>query len=197
MADIALTRRQVIQTLLALCAGGVCLLGDGAAAAPGGKPDNAAFRGRWNNANHDPTFENFRDLSAIITLQDDLDAQSARDIYKVLMDEPWGPSHMTRLHTKIGAALAAHDGSATRASIQMARRAPLQDASWQFDDGEKWFARHVLEIWYTGLYLNAERPRARILYDTALMFGCAPALPVPLLQPLGFGNWVDAPEKPE
>ncbi|MCC7037378.1 MAG: hypothetical protein IT560_08700 [Alphaproteobacteria bacterium] len=189
MADIALTRRQVIQTLLALCAGGVCLLGNGAAAASRSTSSNAAFRGRWNNANHDPTFENFRDLSAIITLQDDLDAQSARDIHKVLMDEPWGPSHMTRLHTKIGAALAAHDDNT--------RRAPMQDASWQFDDGEKWFARHVLEIWYTGLYLNAERPRARILYDTALMFGCAPALPVPLLQPLGFGNWADAPEKPE
>lgn len=185
MADIALTRRQVIQTLLALCAGGVCLLGDDAAAFAG----EPMFRGRWNNANHDPTFENFRDLSAIITLQDDLDTQAARGIYKVLMDEPWGPSHMTRLHTKIGAALAAHDGKSTRP--------PMQDASWRFDDGEKWFAHHVLEIWYTGIYANAERPRARILYDAALMFGCAPDLPVPMVQPLGFGNWALAPEKPE
>ena len=180
MADIALTRRQVIQTLLALCAGGVCLLGDGAA---------AAFRGRWNNSNHDPSFENFRDLSAFITLQDDLDPQAARDIYKTLMEEPWGPSHMTRLHTKIGAALAANAGDGTRAS--------MQDASWRFDDGEKWFARHMLEIWYTGIYLNASRPRARIIYDAALMFRAVPELTVPLVQPLGFGNWERPPEKPE
>lgn len=183
MADIALTRRQVIQTLLALCAGGVCLLGHDAAAG------NTGFRGSWNNAHHDPSLENFRDLSVFITLQDDLDPQAVRDIHEILMDEPWGPSHMKRLHTKIGAALErdAHIRDST----------DMQDAAWQFDEGEKWFARHVLEIWYTGLYLNSARPRARVIYDAALMFRCAPALPVPLVQPLGFGNWALPPENKE
>ncbi|MDI1227841.1 MAG: sugar dehydrogenase complex small subunit [bacterium] len=175
---IALTRRHVIQTLLALCAGGVCLLGHSANAAP--------FRTVWNNDNHNPTPENFAMLCAFITLQDDLDPQSMKAVYEKLMDEPWGPSHITRLHTKIGAALE-RDPSARD-------KTPLHGTEWQFDDGEKWFARHVLEIWYTGCYENAERPSARMLYEGALMYrAVAGVLNVPMVEPLGFGNWEKPP----
>ncbi len=122
-------------------------------------------------------------LCAFVTLQDDLDPDVMKQIYKALMDEPWGPSHITRLHTKIGARLA-----------QDAGRTPLQGAEWQLDDGEKWFARHVLEIWYTGHYENAERPTQRIIYGDALMYrAVAGALNVPMVQPLGFGNWEKPP----
>ena len=77
-------------------------------------------------------------LCAFITLQDDLDPQSMKAVYEKLMDEPWGPSHITRLHTKIGAAL--------KRDATVRDKTPLHGTEWQFDDGEKWFARHVLEI---------------------------------------------------
>ncbi len=125
-------------------------------------------------------------LCACVTLQDDLDPAAMAEVYKVLMDEPWGPSHITRLHTKIGAML--------ERDAAMRDKTPLQDAVWQFDEGEKWFARHVLEIWYTGHYENAERPSTRVLYGGALMYrAAAGALNVPMVEPLGFGNWETPP----
>ena len=180
MHGTVFTRRQVVQTLLALGIGGVCISGPVRAA------EKPAFR--WDFSRHDPTPENFADLSSFLTLADDLEPDAMAAIYKAMMDEPWGSSHITRLHKKISDAL--------EGGLDREKRPPAKDAAFKLDDGEKWFAGHLLMAWYTGMYFNAERPTQRLAYETALMFRAVRgSLPVPMIEPTGYAAWTELPEQ--
>lgn len=185
MSTRSFTRRQVVKTLVALGLGGIAapLVRAGAQAA-----EKPAFR--WNFDSHEPTPENFADLCAFITLTDDLDPGMMKEIYRLMMDEPWGPSHITRLHTKISAELKKDPAGKKR---------PAADKqAFGFDEGETWFAGHLLMAWYTGMYFNASRPRVRVAYEKALMYRAVEGrMPVPMLEPAGFGGWTKLPEEKE
>lgn len=168
------SRRSLLKTLLALAAGSVFSFRDFpacAAAAP------------WRE-DHAPDFANFRALCAFITKHDDLDANALQRAFDALTEEAWGPSHMTRLHRKIGAVLEKNPNPPALAS-----------PAYGFDDGEAWFARHILTIFYTGVFENAETPPQRLLpYRETLMYpAVAGVLPVPFLEPVGYGNWTTPP----
>ena len=132
------------------------------------------------------TLEVFSALSTMITLRDNLDTETTKRMYKVFMDEPWGPDHILRLHKKISTAIAA---GADRKEL------PLKDEKWQLEDGEKWFAGHLLTTWYLGVYYHEKRPTQRVAYETALMFDALRGvIPIPLVDAAGFGTWTSPPE---
>lgn len=167
------TRRKVVKTLLALGAGGVLPSYFSAFTSDGGKV-------RASLLDLGPSPDAFRDLSAFVTLRDDLPPRALADMYKVFMDEPWGPEHMTGLLGKIKKGLK--------------NRPSLKDKSWDFSEGESWFAGHLLTTWYLGVYYHQERPTQRILYEDALMFKpLAGLIPVPFIEPIGYGAWAEKP----
>ncbi len=128
----------------------------------------------------------FRKVSSLVTLRDNLDADTVSRMYKVFLDEPWAPDHILRVHNKIVAGLA--NGLSRKNHL-------MKDLAWKFDEGESWFAGHLLMTWYLGVYYHAERPTQRVAYETALMFDSTRGiLPIPLVESLGFGGWTDAPE---
>jgi hypothetical protein len=180
LKDIYLSRRQIVKTLLALGAGGVSLASYWDAFA-----GDAGLVRMALGAEEKATLEVFTALSRMITLRDNLDAETTRRMYKVFMDEPWGREHVLRLHKKLSAALAA---GADRKKLS------LKDEKWQLDDGEKWFAGHLLTTWYLGVYYHEKRPKQRVAYETALMFDTIRGIiPVPLVEAAGFGTWTAPP----
>jgi hypothetical protein len=167
-----------VKTLLALGAGGVSLSWWKAFAADDGRI-LAATAGLADKA----SLEVFRVLSNVITLQDDLDPDATKRMYEVFSAEPWGPEHMLRVYNKI------------RAALGDKMRPAMKDKSWQFDEGEKWFAGHVLTTWYLGIYYHNERPTQRVTYEHALMFrSLRGIIPIPLFENTPFGEWANPPK---
>jgi hypothetical protein len=180
----AYTRRHIVKTLLALGAGGVSLSYWRSAAAAGGSIMTAIDEAL---APEKPTLEVFTEVSKLVTLRDALDAETCKRMYAVFLDEPWGPEHILRLYEKISAAL--------KHGVDKRKRPSLKAAAWDFDDGEKWFASHLLTTWYLGVYYHEERPTQRVAYETALMFEPTRGLlPVPFVDALGYGAWQERPE---
>ncbi len=166
-----------MKTLLALGAGSVFFSTLSPFARDGGKV--WAFLG-----DSTPSLETFAALSSLITLHDDLDADSIARMYKVFMDEPWAPEHIEGLHKKIIGALSDEK-----------KRPSLKDPVWKFTDGESWFAGHLLTTWYLGIYYHEERPTQRILYENALQFRAIKGvMPIPYLENVGYGAWTSPPE---
>ena len=178
------TRRQIVKSLIALGVGGTLLWYW--ESLPGDDHDTITVIG----GDGKPTLEIFAFLSTIVTLRDDLNPVMMKRMYDIFLDEPWGADHMLRCYRKIAKALP-RKGSA-------AKRLPLQNSSWQFDKGEKWFLSHLLRTWYTGIYSNEERPSQTVSYEHALMFavtkGC---VPIPFLDATGFGKWASPPDSGE
>lgn len=169
-----------MKTLLALSAGGVSLAYWNSFSGDAGLVRLAL------GAEEKATLEVFSALSSMITLRDNLDAETTRRMYKVFMDEPWAPDHILRLHKKLGAAIAA---GADRKKLS------LKDEKWQLDDGEKWFAGHLLTTWYLGIYYHEKRPTQRITFEYALMFDSVRGLvPIPFFENTPFGEWGDPPK---
>jgi hypothetical protein len=169
-----------VKTLLALGAGGVSL-----AYWSSFSGDSGIVRMAFG-AEEKATMEVFSALSAIVTLRDNLDAETTKRMYKVFMDEPWGPDHILRLHKKLSDVIA---------SGLDPKELSLKDGKWQLDDGEKWFASHLLATWYLGVYYHEKRPTQRIAYETALMFDTTRGIiPVPFVDAAGYGAWIGVPE---
>lgn len=166
-----------MKTLLALSAGGVSLSWWSAFAADGAKI--AVPSGEATKA----TLEVFTSLSKLVTLHDDLDPVTVAHMYKVFMAEPWAPDHILRVYNKIHSALGDKN------------RKPLKDPSWQLDEGEKWFAGHLLTTWYLGIYYHDKLPTQRITFEHALMFRPVQGIiPIPFFENTPFGEWADPPK---
>lgn len=131
------------------------------------------------------TTDEFATLCKIVTLRDDLPQESLDAMYAVFKDEPWMTEHVTGLNNKIKRKLGGSKG----------KRPSMKDPAWQFSEGEKWFASHLLTTWYLGIYYHEERPTQRVLFEGALMFDALRgALPVTYLGATGFGNWAEPPK---
>ena len=179
MPATTVTRRTIVKTLLALGAGSVLSPYIAAFAEDGKKISLPA----WDEK---PSLETFRALSTLVTLHDDLDEDACADMHKVFLDEPWGAEHIVRLYRKIRQAL--------EKGVTREKSPGMKDADWKLDDAEKWFAEHLLTTWYLGIYYHQERPTRRITYENALMFAAIEGvLPIPLIEPVGFGNWSEPP----
>ena len=126
----------------------------------------------------DPSFEVFVALSAIVLLRDTLDQAAAKRMYKLFMDENWGPQHITSCYRKI---------------CKQISGAP---DIVKLTDGENWFVNHVITTWYLGIYYHEQHIPVRVSYETALMFRPIDDwLPVPFIAGVGFGNWQTPPKE--
>jgi hypothetical protein len=105
-----------------------------------------------------PTVQEFLNLSEILTGVGDLDPDTARRIYALIMAEPYGPQHVSRVYERIRAAIAGDPGK-TREQILDPKA---------FGSGERWFIGHLLVTWYTGVYYHAVGNR-RVAFEAALM----------------------------
>lgn len=184
MKQTNITRRKLLKTLQALGVGGA-LYAYLAPLARGGQTLDVGTA----SGDADPRFEKFRTLSRIATFRDELDAGAMEKMFRVFMDEPWGPEHIDQCHAKISAAL--------QSDADLRDRHELKDEVWKLSDGEKWFMSHLLTTWYLGIYYHEQRPTQRIMYETALMFDVIREydIPVPFVEATGFGEWAKPPRK--
>ena len=185
MNEAAFTRRQIIKALAALGLGGAFV---GYWKFSGGENDQL-LTSIMDVPNPDKASpEMFAVLSSLITLRQHLDPAITSKLYTIFMDEPWGAEHIVRLFDKIKTALqygAVHNPLPA-----------MQDTAWQLDDGEKWFASHLLTTWYLGIYYHEKRPTQRVAYEKALMFEPTKNLaPIPYAEAVGFGTWANPPDE--
>jgi hypothetical protein len=108
-----------------------------------------------------PSYDQFLALSKIVTVKETLDDEIARKMFKVFMDEPWGPEHIKSTYRILHAATVAHAGN---------KEIPELLDSVKLTKGERWFVSHILTTWYLGVYYHEERPHQRITFEGALMY---------------------------
>lgn len=105
-----------------------------------------------------PSFAEFMRLSAVLTGRTDLDQAMGRRIYALILLEPYGPQHVTRVYERIRASLASDPGQTHQAVL----------VPKIFDSGERWFIGHLLVTWYTGAYYHSTGNQ-RVGFEEALM----------------------------
>jgi hypothetical protein len=179
--NIRLSRRQL--------AGMLVILAGGAAAAvwavPHGDKSKLDLALPEAGDPNKPSLEVFAALSRIVLLRSDLDPEVTQRMYKVFMDEPWGPKHVGTAYGRLRRAIIARNSMP-----RDAEPVPLDP----LDGGEKWFVSHLLVTWYLGVYYHEKRPTQRITLDGALMFESVRGLmPKPFLESTGFGAWAELP----
>jgi len=178
---IRLTRRQAAVVLVAVCGGTAAAWWEA---------------GRWQRTRLElslpppgdpnaPSFEVFMALSRIVLLRDRLDEQAARQMYRLFMDEPWGPKHIHTAYAALRAAIIERNHRADRTAP-----APLK----MLGPHETWFISHLVTTWYLGIYYHEQRPTQRVTYAHALMFeAIRGTLPIPYLENTGYGAWAELP----
>lgn len=132
-----------------------------------------------------PSFAVFLALSQIVTLRTQLDEVSARRMYPLFMEEPWGPHHIHSTYTQLLSQLKRSN----------AESKPIHPAmSGSLSKGQSWFASHLLTTWYLGIYYHERMPPVRVAYAEALMFAAVhPELPIRFTENTGFGKWGETP----
>lgn len=176
MRKTAITRRKLVKTLLALGAWSVF-----PAPLSPVKTSGSVMAAIGGTA---PSTETFAAVSTFVTLHDDFSADAVARMFDVFKDEPWALEHIDGIHSKVSTAL------------QSDKRPPLKDPSWHFTEGESWFAGHLLTTWYLGIYYHQDSPTRRILYEDALVFSATrDIMPIPYLEPVGFGAWSHPPQE--
>ena len=127
----------------------------------------------------DSVFEEFMKLSAELTAWSGLDRESGKKILQKMRNEPWGSEHLQRVINKFSTGQEA--GSEKKEIFE------------SMDEGELWFAGHLLTTWVTGMYFH-ESGNAVISYDHALMFDAFRDIyPEPNYCQSEFGYWQKAP----
>lgn len=171
MPRINFSRRQIAKSLLLLGAGGVS-----AKYWISFQADDEVIK--LPNNNEEESFKIFFALCAMVTLRNDLDAETTKKIYELFIAESWGEQNISRLYNKIMSQLADNKNHK------------------KLDDDEKWFLEHLLTTWYLGVYYHENQQTQRVAHQTALMFSAAKnILPIPFIEATGFGNWSEQPKE--
>jgi hypothetical protein len=173
MAQLTLTRRQLIQALIALGLAGAAWKFFG-----GDDHDTTTVSSPPTITDpNNPSFEVFLSFSTIVTMHKALDIPTARKIYDLIMTEPWGPQHLTACYEKLQKQLHDHD---TKHALTA---------------GESWFFSHILTTWYLGIYYHEKRPTQRVTLEHALMYTQTKGfMPIPYFESTGFAGWTKPPE---
>ena len=108
-----------------------------------------------------PSYDQFLALSKIVTVKETLDDEVARKMFKVFMDEPWGPEHIKSTYRALHASTLASAGNQDMPEL-------LEGV--KLTKGERWFVSHMLTTWYLGVYYHEDRSDQRITYEGALMY---------------------------
>lgn len=128
-------------------------------------------------------FDLFYDLSRYITARSDLDPEIARLHFEEFRKEEWGWSIAAKLYAKLRKALDTGFVSA-----------PEFLASGQLNELEQWFAEHILEAWYDGIY-RYDGSEIRVTFEGALMWDAVEGIvPVQGLSDAEYGYWGKRPD---
>lgn len=143
-----ITRRNLLKILLALSKPALFLTSIKA---------NSVEQRLIENEDH-ISLEKFFWLSQIITKQNNLDEQTSRIIYQLIMDEPYGNEHLKNVFARFKRhqAISDNDGD-------------MMVSTLGFSEGEQWFMSHLLLTWYTGIYFH-ERGNQNVSLQYALMY---------------------------
>ena len=132
-----------------------------------------------------PSYEVFLALSKLVTCRETLNEDVARKMYRVFLDEPWGPEHIKSTYRALRSAVLAQAGQ---------REMPALMKGATLREGELWFISHILTTWYLGIYYHEERPTQRITYEGALMYDALQgAMPVWFSGERIPGYWTEPP----
>lgn len=124
--------------------------------------DKSTFAGLPGTpAPDNPSFDVFYHLSRMLTCRDKLDDAVARKMFALFQEEPWGKQHISRCYTKIKTALQDRADRVTMPDL-------ISEAI--FDEGEAWFAGHLLMTWYLGAYYHERTEPIRVTWEGALMW---------------------------
>ncbi len=131
-------------------------------------------------------FQLFYDLSRYVCARADLDRNVAQLHHKHFAAEEWGWTNGAKLYALIEKELAA--GVASVPELML---------SGKLSDFDQWYARHLLDSWYEGIY-RYEGRELRVTYADALMWKAAEGL-VPLqgLSQEEYGFWASPPRLPK
>lgn len=122
----------------------------------------------------------FVGFSQFLTGQSELNAEATQIIFETLSQELWGTDHLKRVLDKYH-------------QVKANEYASLEAFYASLDEGERWFAGHVLTTWLTGMYFYQNEQRV-LTYDQALMFeGFEDIYPHSQNCELPFGYWQQAP----
>jgi len=134
------------------------------------------------------TAENLNDfisLSVFLTGVDQLDRDIARKILDYLLAEPWGAENFEQINAKLSVFIADESSDIPRWRVLHSSR---------FAEGERWFIRHILTTWFTGIYYYGENVQF-ITYRHALMNkGLLDIMPASGYSDEPFGFWSMPPE---
>lgn len=132
-----------------------------------------------------PSYDQFLALSQLATCRETLDEDVARKIYKVILDEPWGPEHIKSTYRALRSAVLAQAGQSEMPALM---------ESAELREGLRWFISHLLATWYMGVYYHEERPTQRITYEGALMYDALQgAMPTWFTGERILGYWTEPP----
>lgn len=127
-------------------------------------------------------FDLFYDLSRYITARSDLDPKVARTLFAEFRKEEWGWSIAAKLYANLRRAL--DNGFAS---------GPEFLASGQLSELEQWFAEHILDAWYEGIY-RYDGSEIRVVFEDALMWEAVEGIvPVQGLSDAEYGHWGKRP----
>lgn len=143
-----ITRRNLLKILLALSKPALFLISIKA---------NSVEQRLIENEDH-ISLEKFFWLSQIITKQNNLDEQTSRIIYQLIMDEPYGNEHLKNVFARFKQHQAIADNDRD-----------MMVSTSGFSEGEQWFMSHLLLTWYTGIYFHT-RGNFSVSLKNALMY---------------------------
>ncbi len=137
------------------------------------------------SADHPPSFEVFLALSQLVTQRQLLDEATARRMYPLFLDEPWGAHHIYTTYTQLLALLI------TPAELPRHAHPAL---AGKLGTGQAWFASHLLTTWYLGIYYHERTAPVRVAHSEALMYDLVhPYIPRRFDEGGVFGAWGDPP----
>ncbi len=129
-------------------------------------------------------FDLFFDLSRYITARSELDKAVAREHFHHFSQEEWGWKIAGELYTQLQDAL--QDGVGSMPELMM---------GGTLSDLHQWYAQHVLDAWYEGIY-RYDGAETRVTLENALMWDDVRGIvPVQGLSSEDYGYWGKKPAR--
>lgn len=105
-----------------------------------------------------PSYEAFMVFSRFLTNRDSINPEFSRKLYTLILNEPWSAKHFNGLLGFVRSRISS--------GIDIDLKQLMTDK--ELDDGERWFAGHLLFSWYSGVY-HYDDQHERLTFQHALM----------------------------
>lgn len=89
------------------------------------------------------SFQGFYDFSKTITGFNELNVKYTRNVYDLIISEPWGKENLKNIISKI-----------SQLELTASSNQKTIFKADNFDEGEQWFISHLLLTFYTGVFFH-------------------------------------------